>query len=120
MVMAELCGKVSRSGANISDRSEDLLTSDTFGALRYLPPDEGLIPMKGDVRDILTFSGWDGTEGLNHPLPDRGWSKSDSGAVGCRRRIGYVGIYPEIPDSSNRGTPMEILKHFVQDVSRGN
>ncbi len=43
MVMAELGGKISRSGANISDRSEDLLTSDVFGALRYLPPDEGLI-----------------------------------------------------------------------------
>ena len=45
MVMAELCGKISRSGSNISDRSEDLLTSDIFGALRYLPPDEGLIPI---------------------------------------------------------------------------
>jgi len=43
MVMAELGGKISRTGANISDRSEDLLTSDVFGALRYLPPDEGLI-----------------------------------------------------------------------------
>jgi len=45
MVVAELCGKISRTGANISDRSEDLLTSDTFGALRYLRPDEGLIPI---------------------------------------------------------------------------
>ena len=45
MVMAELCGKISRSGSNISDRSEDLLTSDVFGALRYLPPNEGLIPI---------------------------------------------------------------------------
>ena len=35
MVMAELGGKISRSGANISDRSEDLLTSDVFGALRF-------------------------------------------------------------------------------------
>lgn len=45
MVMAELYGKISRSGSNISDRSEDLLTSDVFGALRYLPPNEGLIPI---------------------------------------------------------------------------
>lgn len=36
---AELRGKISQSGSNAFDRMEDLLTSDVFGRLRYVPPD---------------------------------------------------------------------------------
>ena len=41
MTIAEIRGKLSSSGSNIHDRNEDLLTSDVFGCLRYLPFDEG-------------------------------------------------------------------------------
>lgn len=45
MPHAELRGKLSSSGSNAYDRSEDLLTSDVFGRLRYLDPDDGLLPV---------------------------------------------------------------------------
>ncbi|WP_424946263.1 hypothetical protein [Candidatus Spongiihabitans sp.] len=45
MTIAEIHGKISGSGSNISDRLEDLLTSDVFGPLRYLPSCEGLLPV---------------------------------------------------------------------------
>ena len=41
MTIAEIHGKISSSGSNISDRREDLLTSDVFGCLRYIPFDKG-------------------------------------------------------------------------------
>lgn len=41
MTIAEIRGKLSSSGSNISDRLEDLLTADVFGCLRYLPFDQG-------------------------------------------------------------------------------
>jgi hypothetical protein len=44
MTIAEIHGKISEQGTNLSDRMEDLLTSDIFGCLRYLPPHEALIP----------------------------------------------------------------------------
>lgn len=44
MTIAELHGKLSSTGSNAHDRREDLLTSDVFGTLRYLPPRSGIIP----------------------------------------------------------------------------
>jgi hypothetical protein len=41
-MIAEINSKISKSGSNISDRQEDKLTGDIFGALRYLPYDLGL------------------------------------------------------------------------------
>ena len=41
MTIAEIHGKLSSSGSNISDRLEDLLTADVFGCLRYIPFKEG-------------------------------------------------------------------------------
>ena len=35
LTVAELHGKLSRSGSNVHDRLEDLLTADVFGPLRY-------------------------------------------------------------------------------------
>jgi len=43
MTIAELCGKVSSLGANVTDASEDLLTSDVFGCLQCVPPECGLV-----------------------------------------------------------------------------
>ena len=50
MTIAEIHGKISSSGSNISDRLEDLLTSDVFGPLRYLPFAEGLLHVLGKAR----------------------------------------------------------------------
>lgn len=41
-MIAELHGKISSSGSNLSDRLEDKLTGDVFGALRYLPFNMGM------------------------------------------------------------------------------
>lgn len=36
-MLAEINGKISRRGSNLSDRLEDKLTGDVFGVLRYIP-----------------------------------------------------------------------------------
>lgn len=41
-MLAEIHRKISRSGSNLSDRLEDKLTGDFFGAIRYLPFEAGL------------------------------------------------------------------------------
>jgi hypothetical protein len=45
MFIVEIHGKINSTGSNLSDRLEDLLTSDIFGPLRYLPAKEALIPI---------------------------------------------------------------------------
>jgi len=44
MTVAEIRGKISETGTNLSERMEDLLTSDIFGCMRYLPAQNALIP----------------------------------------------------------------------------
>jgi len=44
MTIAEIHGKISDTGINLSERMEDLLTSDIFGCMRYLPPEKALLP----------------------------------------------------------------------------
>jgi hypothetical protein len=44
MTVAEIRGKISGAGVNLSERMEDLLTSDIFGCMRYLPIKKTLIP----------------------------------------------------------------------------
>jgi len=68
MTIAELHGKLSSSG-NFDDRVEDLLTSDVFGALRYLPPDRGIVPFLNAVLHMNSV-----TSVLRHP--DRAISPS--------------------------------------------
>lgn len=41
-MLAEIHNKISGTGSNLSDRLEDQLTGDVFGALRYLPYELGL------------------------------------------------------------------------------
>lgn len=41
-MLAEIKGKVSRTGSNLSERLEDNLTGNVFGVLRYLPFSDGL------------------------------------------------------------------------------
>jgi len=44
VTIAEIRGKISDTGINLSERMEDLLTSDIFGCMRYLPPEKALLP----------------------------------------------------------------------------
>lgn len=51
-MIAEIRGKISRTGSNLSDRLEDKLTGDIFGSLRYLPFDLGLGPILSAARIV--------------------------------------------------------------------
>jgi hypothetical protein len=44
IMIADIYGKISRSGANLSEKLEDKLTGDIFGAIRYLPSEKLLLP----------------------------------------------------------------------------
>jgi hypothetical protein len=44
-MIAEIHGKLSSTGSNLSDRLEDQLTGDVFGALRYIDNQVGLFPI---------------------------------------------------------------------------
>ena len=46
MTIAEIHGKISETGTNLSERMEDLLTSDIFGGMRYLPAQKALISLR--------------------------------------------------------------------------
>lgn len=52
MTIAEIHGKISPAGTNLSERMEDLLTSDVFGCMRYLPPQKALIPFLSAARSL--------------------------------------------------------------------
>lgn len=52
MTIAELRGKISSSGQNLTDTSEDLLTSDVFGCLRYVSPECGLVQFLETARTL--------------------------------------------------------------------
>jgi hypothetical protein len=52
MTVAEIRGKISETGTNLSERMEDLLTSDVFGCMRYLPAQKLLIPFLQTARSF--------------------------------------------------------------------
>lgn len=52
MTIAEIHGKISEAGTNLSERMEDLLTSDIFGCMRYLPAEKALIPFLHTARSF--------------------------------------------------------------------
>ncbi|MGZ7443477.1 hypothetical protein [Paenibacillus sp. TH7-28] len=63
-MIAEIHNKISCTGSNLSDRLEDQLTGDFFGAIRYLPFQQGLEHVLAAVRledDVQA--------------PDSGWRK---------------------------------------------
>ena len=77
MTVAEIHGKL--SGTSLSERREDLLTSDVFGCLRYLPPQKVLVPFLKTARSLsgktLSISGsistayyafWPSLQALRH------------------------------------------------------
>ena len=52
MSIAEIRGKISATGSNLSERMEDLLTSDILGCMRYLPAQKVLIPFLQRARSL--------------------------------------------------------------------
>jgi len=52
MTIAEIHGKISETGTNLSERMEDLLTSDIFGCMRYLPVQKALVPFLQIARSL--------------------------------------------------------------------
>ena len=52
MTVAEIRGKISEAGTSLSERMEDLLTSDIVGCMRYLPAQKTLIPFLQTARSL--------------------------------------------------------------------
>lgn len=53
MTIAEIHGKISEAGTNLSERMEDLLTSDILGCMRYLPREKALLPFLQTAHSFL-------------------------------------------------------------------
>ena len=64
MTIAELHGKISSAGENLHNQMEDLLTSDVFGACKYLRPETLLVPF---LKTAISLEG----ETLESHLPDQ-------------------------------------------------
>jgi hypothetical protein len=52
MSIAVTKGKISRSGSNLTNGSEDLLTASVFGPIRYLPSEMLLFPILGRAENL--------------------------------------------------------------------
>jgi hypothetical protein len=52
LTLAEIYGKISSNGSNLTDKLEDLLTSDVFGTCRYLEPNMLLIPFLSSAKNL--------------------------------------------------------------------
>lgn len=65
MIFAELQGKLGRDHSRAHERREDVLTSTTFGLLRYLPLSDWLFPLAQAIRPVY----------LDRPVlrPDANW-----------------------------------------------
>ena len=85
MTIAEIHGKIAETGSNLSERMEDLLTSDVLGCLRYLPAQKALLPflctarssqgkafapVTGIVRVYSAFWPWLKSSGVDPCEPD--------------------------------------------------
>ncbi|WP_214759905.1 hypothetical protein [Exiguobacterium sp. s146] len=67
-MLAEIKGKVSRTGSNLSERLEDNLTGNVFGVLRYLPFSDGLGKVLANVVKTSTV------KSIIEEIPDRFWA----------------------------------------------
>ncbi|PEL70535.1 hypothetical protein CN637_07025 [Bacillus toyonensis] len=54
-LIAEIYGKISSDGSNLSERLEDKLTGDIFGSLRYLPYRKELYQLVSGIK-FLNYS----------------------------------------------------------------
>ncbi|WP_064199549.1 hypothetical protein [Brevibacillus brevis] len=87
-MIAEIFGKISRTGSNLSDRLEDKLTGDVFGSLRYLPFEIGLKKLLSGVHfeAISAQAEWnhllDRTSGYSYEMEF--WPKHELGEIDLR------------------------------------
>lgn len=65
MTIAELHGKISRTGANLHAQMEDLLTSDVFSACKYVQPATLLLPF---LRTSVDQDGFSAAEYLSEDI----------------------------------------------------
>ena len=61
-MIAELYGKISSKGTNLSESLEDNLTGDFFGALRYIPFSKGIKPILLKVIEEENFDEYETEE----------------------------------------------------------
>jgi len=86
MLAAEIHNKLRDSNL---DRSEDILTSNVFGVMQYLPPDKGLIPF---IRKAINLSGQELGK-------DNGWGKVFEKVIESQHPPKYF-FWPRMPDDS--------------------
>lgn len=52
MTIAEIHGKISQTGSNLTDRLEDMLTSDIFSTCKYIQPESLLLPLIASSKNL--------------------------------------------------------------------
>jgi hypothetical protein len=94
MLMALLRGKLSREQQNM----EDILVSNVFGLLKYLPPEEGLLPFLRNCVDPegRPLPGLD-QPGISVVLENRKfWPwHSEPGCLGCEPDVEFMLCWPD-------------------------
>ncbi len=80
---AEIHGKISKDGSNLSERLEDKLTGDFFGALRYLPSELGFGRIFKSIENVKSNRETDGSFCIDNAstLNVDFWERFDSGEV---------------------------------------
>ncbi|GLY09070.1 hypothetical protein [Pseudobacillus badius] len=84
-MLAEIHRKISSNGSNLSDRLEDKLTGDFFGALRYLPFHQGFksILSAAEFTDPATQNSWLSLIGQlkDYEVDIDFWSRHEEGEI---------------------------------------
>lgn len=123
-MIAELRGKISSTGTNLSEKLEDELTGNIFGLLRYIPFSGGLKPLllsshhlDGLMQSLSTFDleYWDDREIKERELTAAEW---------CRifekvRHFGVKHITFSGGESTMRDDIFEILQYASKDFTIG-
>ncbi len=91
-MIADIYGKLSRSGSNLSEKLEDKLTGDIFGAVRYLPADKLLLP-------FLRKAYWLDPDNHDRKLLELEFSTEPEIAFWPHH---YIGIEPDVEITGDR------------------
>jgi hypothetical protein len=99
-MIADIHNKISRSGSNLSDRSEDHLTGSFFGTIRYLPFEVGLKSVLSAVkfRDTSISHQWElllSKQGKNDVQIDF-WPKHEEGEIDLILHVDHAAIGIEV------------------------
>ena len=116
-MIAELYGKISSSGSNLSDRMEDQLTGDVFGALRYLPFHTGMaqilkaanIPDLSSCVEQSELSYW-----ADHI---RFWPYHEEGEMDVCLDLGNAAVCIEVKYNSGRSSEDEVDNSKISEES---